>query len=463
MFNLNLSDVLGNVQVTLDDMLNARENRVIKQQEILSKYKMSLISFTLNIPGSFKTFPLAEKSFVEGKTLIIRQLERHNINVAYKTESINKTGYEAFFSVDNNPYYIKKLMTTIEDSCILGRIFDIDVLKHNGDKISRQDISYDARTCLLCNEEAHVCSRSKKHKAEELIKKSIEIMSSYFNEQFADMCSACANRAMMYEVSITPKPGLVDRANTGAHKDMDIYTFIDSSAALTSYFRELVLTGIKFCKDEPQLLFDRIRYPGMIAEDQMFEATNNINTHKGLIFSLGIICAALGYLFTNNKKIDSDDILQMSKNMTVKVLDDFSEINKENANTYGEKLYALHGITGIRGEAAKGFVSVKKYGLPVLISLIHKGFSLNDAGALTLLNLIANVKDTNIISRTNIKTQNMVQQEIKELIEFKKLENISIDEIKEIDNIFISMNLSPGGCADLLAITYMLYFIENKK
>lgn len=465
MFNLNynLIDILGNEQVTLIDMLDARENRVIEQQKILAEYKMSLISFTLNIPGSVKSFPLAQKSFAEGKSLILSQLKNHNINVTYEKDNCGKTGYEAFFAVENDSYYIKKLMVSIEDGCNLGRIFDIDVLRQNGEKISRNDINFDPRSCLLCSETAHVCARSKKHQVEELILKTIEIMSVYFNEKFANMCSTFANRAMMYEVCITPKPGLVDSDNNGSHKDMDIYSFIDSSAVLAPYFKDLVMTGIKFCSDEPQHLFERIRYPGMIAEDQMFIATNNINTHKGLIFSLGIICAALGHLYANNKEIDTDSILELSKCMTVKVLNDFSGINKENAMTYGERLYVHHGITGIRGEAAQGFTSVKKYGLPILKSLLQKGFSINDAGALTLLNLIANVKDTNIISRSDINTQNLVQQEIKNFIEFKKLENISIKEIKEIDNKFISMNLSPGGCADLLAITYMLYFIDNNK
>ncbi len=460
MINSKLSDILGDEKVTLADMLDAREKRVSSQQKILTEYKMLLISFTLNIPGSVKKFPLAEKTFSEGKKLIVRQLKRHNINIVHERDNISKTGYESFFAVDGNPVYIKKLMAEIEDCCTLGRIFDIDVLNRNGEKISRQDVNLGRRMCLLCGEDAHSCARSKRHDAEALIKKSIEIMTAYFNERFADICASCANRAMLYEVCTTPKPGLVDRANRGSHKDMDIYTFIDSTAVLTPYFRDLVLSGIKFCDDEPRQLFEKIRYTGMEAEDRMFKAAK-ANTHKGLIFSLGIICAALGYLFANNKSVDTGSILELSKQMTAKVLDDFSAITKGNANTYGEKLYAGYGITGIRGEAANGFISVKEYGLPVLKKLLGRGFSLNDAGSLTLLNLIANVKDTNIISRSDIDTQNSVQKEIKRLIELKGIENITIDEINETDNKFIQMNISPGGCADLLAITYMFCFIQS--
>jgi len=427
---------------------------------------MPVISFTLNIPGSIKTFPLAKKAFIEGNKLIKKQLDRNHCNIVYQKNNTDKTGYEAFFTVDCNPYFIKKIMVDIEDSCRLGRIFDIDILKQNGDKISRQEINFSNRTCLLCQEEAHVCSRSKKHPVEELITKTVEIMAEYFNQHFANICASCACRALMYEVCTTPKPGLVDRANNGSHNDMDIYTFIDSSSVLTPYFRDFVLTGMQYCDDEPQQLFSRIRYLGMLAEDDMLIATNSVNTHKGLIFSMGVICTALGYIFANEERLDLNNIFELCKKMTVKVKEDFNDVNLKNAKTNGEKLFAQYGITGIRGEVASGFLSIKKFGLPVLKSMTEKGYSLNDAGAMTLLNLIANIRDTNrdtnIISRSDIKTQEQVQLEIKALIETKKIENIDIDILNEIDKKFINMNISPGGCADLLALTFMMYFIENK-
>lgn len=450
-------------EVSLQDMLDARENRVFQQQKLLAQYKMTLISFTLNIPGPIKSFSLAEKAFNEGNELILNQLNRNKIKVEFTSVNTSKTGYEAFYVVDSDPFYIKKLMVNIENDCSLGRLFDIDVINQNNEKISRTDINSSNRLCLLCNEDAHVCSRSRKHSVEELMMKIVEIITTYFNNKFIDLCVSCAYRAMMYEVCTTPKPGLVDRANNGSHNDMDIYTFIDSSAVLMPYFREFVMSGIELHKEKPQFIFEKIRYIGMKAEDHMLKTTKNVNTHKGLIFSLGIICSALGYLYANNKKIESDNTLELTKIMTESVLDDFKYITKENAKTHGEKLFALHGITGIRGEASKGFISVISYGLPVLKKLINKGYSINHAGAITLINLIANVKDTNIVSRSSIKTQVDIQQELKDLIMKKNLENITMDDIIELDNNYIKRNISPGGCADLLAVTYMLYFIENEK
>lgn len=463
MYSENLSKILGNDHVSLPEILDAREKRLFKQQKILNEYNMPIISFTLNIPGSIKTFPLAKKSFMEGIKLIKRQLERHNCKIAYQKESVAKTGYEAFFALDYNPYFIKKIMVAIENSDPIGRIFDIDVLKNDGYKISRQDIECSNRTCFICQNFAHICARSQKHPIQEVIRKTIEIMADYFSQKFANLCASCVCRSLLYEVCTTPKPGLVDRVNNGSHNDMDIYTFIDSSSVLTPYFRDFVLAGIQYCEDEPQMLFNRIRYLGMVAEDDMLVATNYVNTHKGIIFSLGVICTALGYLFANEKDADINSVLELCKKMTYKVVkNDFADVNLENTRTNGEKLFAQYGITGIRGEVASGFASIKNYGLPVLKALIECGYSLNDAGALTLLNLIANVKDTNIISRSDIKTQEQVQLEIKTLIKTQKIENIHVDSLNLIDRQFINMNISPGGCADLLAITFMLYFIENK-
>ena len=450
-----------NVEVTLIFMLDAREKRVNVQREIIEKYKGTLISFMLNIPGNIKVFPLSLKAHDEAVKLITKALHRHGIHINYKTSNKVKTGYESFFAVKENPVIVKRLMIDIENSCELGRVFDIDVIDDEGNKISRGDLNIAERCCMLCDDMGHACSRSRKHPAEELQKKVIEIIENYFDNQFADNCAACAVRALLYEVCITPKPGLVDRNNNGSHKDMDVYTFIDSTSALIPYFRDIALSGIKFHTEKPKAVFERIRYLGMLAEDSMFEATNNVNTHKGLIFSLGIICAASGYLYKNEEAVITDNILKISKEMTVEINADFNGITKENARTFGEKLYADCGITGIRGEGASGFASVKNHGLPVLKALIEKGHSFNHAGALTLLNLIANVKDTNIIARSNIEELKKVQLQINNLINERGIENISIDEIVDLDNQFIEKNLSPGGCADLLAVTLMLYFMGN--
>lgn len=447
--------------ITLNEILEARENRAKIQRDIIEKYNETLISFTLNIPGNIKVFPLTIKAYNEAVKLITNQLKRYHLPIIYKAETKAKTGYEGYFVVKENPIKIKKMMVDIENSCELGRIFDIDVLDNKCNKVSRHHVDEAERKCLICGDNGHACSRSKKHTIEELHKKVSQIIEDYFINKFVNKCVSCACRALLYEVCVTPKPGLVDRNNTGSHKDMDIFTFIDSTTVLTPYFRDLVLVGIKYYDEDLNKIFEKIRYLGMLAEDEMLMITKDVNTHKGLIFSLGIICVALGYLYKNNKEIETDSILAVSKEMTSKINEDFKGITIENAKTFGEKQYAAYGLTGIRGEVVSGFTSVKNYGLPILKYLIHKGYSLNHASSLTLLNLIANVQDTNIVARSNFETLKAVQLQIKKLNGRKGIENIDISEVIDLDKQFIEQNISPGGCADLLAITLMLYFLEN--
>lgn len=180
MNNFDIKEILGNNHVVLQDMLDAREKRAWEQQRILDTYKCTLISFTLNIPGSIKFFPLAEKTFEEGKKLILDQLKRHKANVLYWKENKSNTGCEAFYAVDGDVFLIKKLMVEIENSYDLGRIFDIDVMDYELRNISRKDIGHDGRTCLLCSEFSHLCSRNKTHTIEEVIYRTVEIMLDYF-------------------------------------------------------------------------------------------------------------------------------------------------------------------------------------------------------------------------------------------------------------------------------------------
>ena len=193
----------------------------------------------------------------------------------------------------------------------------------------------------------------------------------------------------------------------------------------------------------------------------MFAATKGVNTHKGLIFSLGILCAALGYSFANALPCDTGTLLSLCGKMaSLSVKQDLDRVTAQNARTFGERLYLQTGSTGIRGEAASGFPSVRHYGLPALRRFMAEGKSLNDAGALTLLTLLGHVEDTNVISRRGLRAAQSVREEAAERMAREPLPEL--DEIRVLDQRFIRENISPGGCADLLAITFMLYFLEQE-
>ena len=126
-------------------------------------------------------------------------------------------------------------------------------------------------------------------------------------ERTAAFVAQQATRSLLYEVSITPKPGLVDRIDSGAHTDMDFFTYLDSSVALTEYFRLAYLESRVHSHLPAPELFSHLRELGLQAEQQMYEATGGVNTHKGSIFTLGLLCGGLGCLagrgiYTNEAK-----------------------------------------------------------------------------------------------------------------------------------------------------------------
>ncbi len=270
-----------------------------------------------------------------------------------------------------------------------------------------------------------------------------------------------ALEAMLLEVSVTPKPGLVDRNNSGAHRDMGFFTFMKSAAGLRSSFEDFAEAGIvggvkKFL---PREIFPYIRKIGIEAEKRMFSATGGVNTHKGEIFSLGLLSACSGYLSGSGREVKAGDVMKTAAEMCRGICErDFAEVKTKSPKylTKGERVYIEHGITGIRGEAEDGYPAVRNISLPALKKYLDDGFSMNDAMAMTLIHIMAHAQDTNIISRHDILTAQEVMINAKKMIS----SGFGLDDIKRLDDDFISKWISPGGSGDLLAVTYFLYALS---
>ena len=192
----------------------------------------------------------------------------------------------------------------------------------------------------------------------------------------------------------------------------------------------------------------------------MLAATRGINTHKGAIFSLGILCAALGRLPKELWKMP-DAVLKECAAMTAGlVAADFAGLTRENAVTTGQKLYLQHRITGVRGQMEAGLPAVRDVGLPALKEGLARGLDLNRAGCGALLALITAAVDTNLIARSSLTTQQETVSQLKELLLHDPYPDLPT--LRHLDSRFIEKNLSPGGSADLLAVCYLLYFLENE-
>ena len=436
--------------VTVADVLSARDARVERQKRMLLAHGLPLISFTMNIAGEIKRDAWIERAFLEGARRIEAALAADGIAVAARERTLAFTGCEEIWAVDAPAQELKARMCAIEEMVALGRLFDIDVIDADGRKLERPM----ERRCLICGGPVRACARSRAHSARELSERAHEIIIAFLNEQRALEIGELAHRALIREANVTPKPGLVDRENSGAHRDMDLKLFHASADALRPWFADCARIGLELRDAAPEQVFGRLRKRGIEAENAMFAATNGVNTHKGALFSLGILCCAAAM---EGEGAGVPAILDRAAALARPALGDLTALHPGDARTGGEVQYLDSGRTGVRGEAAAGFPHVRDCGLPALKSALQDGASYNEACLHALLALMTCVEDSNVLRRRGVAALRSVQSRAKSLLE----QGFTMDDLRRINDDFVRENLSPGGSADLLAITIFLYEIQN--
>lgn len=424
--------------VGVADMMASRDARAARQAVWLATYTMPLVSLTMNIAGPVKV----TRRVAEGFSLAVEQVDAQLARFGWETAAFERveaaTGLEALWAVRTNVDSLKRRMADIEEAGRFGRLLDLDVIGLDGVKVSREAIGLPPRRCLLCEQEAAACARSRAHTVEALRNETERILTAALHGRFVERIAGLAQQALLYEVAVTPKPGLVDRANNGAHSDMDFLTFMQSAAVLTPYWQACVEVGLS--ARSAGEAFASLRYPGMCAETEMLAATGGINTHKGAIFSLGILCGASGIAKARDARLDAETLCAISAEMT--------------ADALREEMQVIDGPKGARGEAASGFASVRQYGLPALEARLAAGDSLNDAGVYTLVALVASVLDANVARRADEARARSLIVEAQALMRAYDME-----KVRMLDAQLIAENISPGGCADLLAVTLFLHFL----
>ena len=283
-----------------------------------------------------------------------------------------------------------------------------------------------------------------------------------------------ATQALQAELDTTPKPGLVDKDNNGAHRDMDYALMQRSIDTLHPYFVKLALLG---CADALPT-HTSIRDIGIEAEKAMLSATNGVNTHKGALFSMGLAVVAAAHeerkIAANEEQIlkernGGEDVL-VSLQTTIKALAaSFPDTN----GTHGSKAKLLSkGTTAIKGaldNAREGYEMLFAEWLPFYIERRKE----RDAYTLhkTLLRIMCDLDDTNVIYRTDLATAEEVKQEARALLDsFSKAHTAEDKEkriaaellaLKDMDKRYTARNISPGGAADMLSLTAFIGSIQT--
>lgn len=247
-----------------------------------------------------------------------------------------------------------------------------------------------------------------------------------------------AERALKLELDTTPKPGLVDRRDNGAHKDMDYAMMSKSISALRHYLTRLAVesaNGIDPAK---------IKEIGIEAEKAMLKATGGVNTHKGALFCIGLSVAAASYLASTTGSVQAYSFKELVSRVA-------SEIPSAEG-THGAEAKRSFKVRGALENARLAYPELFSDWLPYYLSLECDPFRCHK----TLLHIMTTLDDTNILHRRGAEGLAHAEAEAARL-----LEDFSESGLSSLNKDFIRENISPGGSADMLSLTIFISSIIN--
>lgn len=460
-----------NVDEIRNKILIAREKRASLREQCSQSGSDSL-SLSLNIPGYPKSLPLLTAFFDDVLSEWKRFLQAHGISIdtAREVKQIDEAG--DFYIVplpDGQPIAaIKALAEAFEERHPLGRIIDIDLADCRLQPVSSGKL----KQCLLCQQPAAVCMREATHTYEELRNYVIAKIGGYLadgtKQRTCRQLAALALKAILYEISVSPKPGLVGRFEQGAHHDMDYFTFLDSTSVLAGHFEELALSGYLFQGDNLCEALPAIRAVGLKMEAAMFSATHGVNTQKGLIFLIGLALFSAAHSIARGGTFATSRCRETIAAICSDLVQNELRAATGAEPTHGRSCFQRYGLEGggIRKEAEAGLPSVFEQGLPELESAFAgmgkaAGASqINSALTKVLVRLMTVTNDTNILYRKDIHTLNTIRCLAQQVLDAGNPET-ETERYSQLLDYCRHENASPGGSADLLAVTLFIYFVEQ--
>ena len=271
--------------------------------------------------------------------------------------------------------------------------------------------------------------------------------------------ASLAARSMVEEVLLSPKPGLVDALDNGAHPDMDLSLFLASAETVRPYLEEI--ERVTPSEGDSRSILEVIRPVGILAEQAMFKATGGVNTHKGQIFSLGI-CTAAAKRTPGGALCVLDEASRICSGISGEL--HISPGPADESVSNGQKAFQKYGSTGIRGEAERGFPSVRCHALPAYRRILACGGNREEAALEALMTLMTVAEDSNVLHRRGMEGLAILRSLAGEfLLSGGMLRKDAFSCLKEMNSLFIRENISPGGCADLLALTLFLSALEEDR
>ena len=266
-------------------------------------------------------------------------------------------------------------------------------------------------------------------------------------------------KALLDEAALFPKPGLVDPVSQGAHSDMDFTTLVRSAAALQQGFYECARIGYKSAAPAQPIaaaVRKQLRTAGLALENAMFAETRGVNTHKGAIFIFAYLLGAAGQLSGVTQLDGICNGVELTETLCAQVRalaaglcsKDMVGVSAKRTLTHGEQVFLQYGCTGIRGEVEAGLPLVQR-NAAYLAGLTH--LTQRDAYLYTLLHIIAENKDTNVLFRAGSAALRDLQTRCASIITSGAAGSTLYAAVEALDIYCIERHISPGGSADIFA------------
>ncbi|MCX7788728.1 MAG: triphosphoribosyl-dephospho-CoA synthase CitG [Spirochaetes bacterium] len=460
---------------TLWSLLEARDRRQRLREYLLVQYGCPLVQVSPINPGARKNTPYALMVQDLAEEAVRHTLRKEGFAILHEEGAREETGPWALYVILGEANRIKKSLIQLEESHPLGRLFDLDVIDPKGIPLSRRMLGCPERRCIVCGGPVSSCIRNSTHTVDRVWKTATERVETYFyhlkgydhktpdKSTIAASIAALCEKALREEVELSPKPGLVDKEDPGAHSDMGLYTFYRSIVAIVPYLKESVQAGWNTCQIPLIDVLPMVRQIGIDAERAMFAATGGVNTHKGAIFSLGILCLAVGRLSGLGLEPTVPRLMRTVRGLCQGLVEKELKQDAGILQTKGWRAYKQYGVKGARGEAEQGFPRVRFFALPLLKLLTFLFPTQRTQSLLTvLLGLMVMVKDTNILGRGGLGGLRWVRlSALRVILRGGAFTDTGMRLLRIFREDCKARHLSPGGSADLLAVTIFLHSLAS--